>query len=77
MMNGGKRRRIYRHEEDWILRDVVKPLLVAVGWFIVVKMALGIAPLNDTAKLLITTVAAAIIAGLFTRHVRARKGDGQ
>jgi len=59
------------------MKDIIVPLLVAVGCFIVVKLALGIAPLNETAKLLITTVAAAIIAGLFTRHVRARKGDGQ
>jgi hypothetical protein len=77
VLDGGEGCGNYRHEGGLILRDIVKPLLAAVGCFIVVKLALGIAPLNDTARLLITTVAAAIIAGLFTRHVRARKGGGQ
>ena len=59
------------------MKEFIGPLVLAVGCFVLVKVALAFSPLNGNANLLITTVAAAIIAGIFTRHVRARKGDGK
>ena len=59
------------------MKEFAWPLVVAVGCFILVKVALAFSPLNGNANLLITTVAAAIIAGIFPRHVRARKGGGK
>ncbi len=59
------------------MREIAGPLIFAVGAFVLVKLALGIAPLNETAKLVLTAAAAAVIAGIFTRRVRARKGGGR
>ena len=59
------------------MKEIIGPLALAVGCFVLVKVALAFSPLNGNANLLITTAAAAIIAGVFTRHVRARKGGGE
>ncbi len=48
-------------------------LLAAVAAFVAVKVLLKLAALNETAELLATAVAAAVIAGIFTRHVGARR----
>ncbi len=51
---------------------VVKALLVAVAGFVVAKVVIATMPVNETFRLVLTTAVAAIIAGLFTRHLRRR-----
>ncbi len=48
-------------------------LLVAVTAFVSVKIALKLMAPGETAELLVTAIAAAVIAGVFTRHVRSRE----
>ncbi len=48
-------------------------VLAAVAAFVVVKILLKLAALNDTAELLVTAVAAAVIAGVFTRYIGLRR----
>ncbi len=51
-------------------------LLVAVVVFVAVKILLKLVSPGDTAELLVTVVAAAVIAGVFTRHIgRRRRGS--
>ena len=54
----------------------VGALLVAVAAFVAVKVLLKLVAPGETTELLLTAVAAAVIAGVFTRHVKVQKrGD--
>jgi len=55
---------------------VVVALAVAVAAFVAVKVLLRLVALEDTAELLITAVAAAVIGGVFTRYVAAGRTGG-
>jgi len=49
---------------------VIRALLLAVAAFIVAKVLIAAMPMNETFRLVLTTAVAAVIAGVFTRHLR-------
>ncbi len=54
---------------------LVGAFLAAVAAFVVVKVLLKLAAPGETMELLLTAVAAAVIAGVFTRHLRAQNRE--
>ncbi len=54
---------------------LVGAFLAAVAAFVVVKVLLKLAAPGETMELLLTAVAAAVIAGIFTRHLRAQNRE--